>query len=212
MADKSRQDIGIADEDVRDSFITPIIQFLRDNIDTLDAVIISLAVFFNFLPMMMGYTYLVATDSFIDDDARVTTGQFEVLYESTRLKVALTVSVVSSSILLLNNWELISMSKQTNNIDDMDDSVSTIVVQSNVSHGTVVTNSDVDRQNSLHFRNTLLAIFLLVPDLYLLFIALPLHQVDFIHAMLPARDHQLGYFCRIRRVHSPHCVGVDSAV
>jgi len=196
VADKSRQDIGIADEDVRDSFITPIIQFLRDNIDTLDAVIISLAVFFNFLPMMMGYTYLVATDSFIDDDARVTAGQFEVLYESTRLKVALTVSVVSSSILLLNNWELISMSKQTNisnNIDDMDDSVSTIVVQSNVSHGTVVTNSDVDRQNSLHFRNTLLAIFLLVPDLYLLVIALPLHQVDFIHAMLPARRFMFSF-------------------
>lgn len=197
VVEKSRQDIRIADEDVRDTFITPIIQFLRANINTLDAVIISLVVFFNFLPMMMGYTYLIDTDSFIDDDARVTDAQFNVLYESTGLKVALTVSVVSSSILLLNNWELISMSNQTkisNKIEDMEDSLSTIVEQSNVSLGSFITNSDVDRQNSLHFRNTLLAIFLLVPDLYLLVIAIPLHQVDFIHALLPARDTVYVFF------------------
>ena len=172
------------------------LKFVSDNIDIIDMVIIFLLLILNFLPMMMGYTYYIDTDEMIDDDARVTESQFQVLYTSSRLKIALAVSIVSSSILLLNNWELMSTSNQTktttqtDNVDDADTSISSYIDQLSVSMDSMQdkVGENTDLQDNFHFKNISIALLLLIPDLYLLIVAIPLKQVDFFHAMLPARD------------------------
>lgn len=112
-----------------DNLVLSSLKFVSDNINVIDMVIIFLFLMFNFLPTMMGYTYFIDSDEIIDDDARVTNYQVDSLCKSSGLKVALAVSVVSSSILLLNNWELWSSSNQTNTntqTDDFDDLNSSI--------------------------------------------------------------------------------------
>ncbi len=179
------------------------LQFVIDNIEIIDIVIITLLLLTNFLPMMMGYTYYIDTDEMIDDDARVTESQFQILYTSARLKIALAVSIVSSSLLLLNNWELMSTSNQTSvktttqidNVNDADTSVSSYVDQLSIStdsmHDKVGENVN---QDNFHLKNISIAFLLLIPDLYLLIVAIPLKQVDFVHAMLPARDTIYVFF------------------
>ena len=183
-----------------DNFVLSSLKFVSDNINVIDMVIIFLFLIFNFLPLMMGYTYYIDGDVIIDDDKRVTNYQVDVLAKSSGLKVALAVSVVSSSILLLNNWELWSSSNQTNtntqtdDSDDLDSSISSYIDQRTISMDSIPSKVTGKYEHVNLFKTVSVALFLLIPDLYLLVVAIPLRQIDFIHAMLPARDTIYVFF------------------
>ena len=106
---------------------------------------VSTIVILNYLPLMMGYSYLNPNDP----------GKYELLSTSVDLKIALAVSAMGSMPLV---WE-----------------------------------NAVKMQN-LEFSSFNLFILLVIPDVYMLVIALPWHQFDFVHALHPCRDTLFVYY------------------